>query len=408
MKKIALLIETSRAYGRNLLSGVAQFAQSQHDWLMRLMTPEDLHGRCPFAGFDGIIARTVNTTALRKISASGLPTVDMSHEQKIPKFLAVGSHDHAIGIMAANFFLGHSFRNFAFCGFKGMKFSDIRRDSFKKIISGAGFQTNEFSFPEPMTDAFFYGEKFDDMHVIQLLRKWVQSVPPQTAVFCANDMRAYQLIRAATAESIRIPHDLAVLGSDNDNLICLFSTPPLSSINPNAEGVGYAAARILHAAMQDPSAAQKRRHKPFHAAPGELIERASTEFYPISPSWLSDLLVFIGRNIAHPLSASDVVAHSGRSYPTVEKAFAKAFGETIGQYITRVKMNEARRLITLGRHSSKEIASLTGFSSPQYFCNAYRRFFGYPPFAGRPISLSAETMKLKKASAGTLLESSPS
>ena len=190
MKKIALLIETSRAYGRNLLSGVAQFAQSQHDWLMRLMTPEDLHGRCPFAGFDGIIARTVNATALRKISASGLPAVDMSHEQKIPQFLAVGSHDHAIGMMAANFFLGHRFRNFAFCGFKGMKFSDIRRDSFKKIISDAGFKTNEFSFPEPMTDAFFYGEKFDDMHVIELLRKWVQSLPSQTAVFCANDMRA--------------------------------------------------------------------------------------------------------------------------------------------------------------------------------------------------------------------------
>lgn len=133
--------------------------------------------------------------------------------------------------------------------------------------------------------------------------------------------------------------------------------------------------------MQDPSAARKRHHKPFRVAPGELIERASTELYPIDPAWLSDLLVFIDRNIARPLSASDVVAHSKRSYPTIEKAFSKAFGETIGQYITRTKMNEAKRLVTLGTHSSKEIASLTGFSSPQYFCNAYRRFFGVPPFA---------------------------
>ena len=386
MKKIALLIETSRAYGRNLLNGIARFAQTQRDWLMRLMTPEDLRGRCPFAGFDGIIARTANAESMRKIRASGLPTVDMSHEQKIPQFIAVGSHDHAIGMMAAKFFLRHGFRNFAFCGFKGMKFSDFRRDSFTKIISDAGFKTNEFPFPEPMTDAFFYGEKFDDMHVIELLRKWVQSLPSQTATFCANDMRAYQLIRAAAAESIRVPHDLAVLGSDNDNLICLFSTPSLSSINPNAEGVGYAAARVLHAAMRDPSAVQKRRHKPFHVAPGELIERASTEFYLVNPDWLSDLLVFIDRNIGHPISASDVVAHSRHSYTTITKAFRKAFGETIGQYITRVKMNEARRLVSLGRHSSKEIAAIIGFSSPQYFCNVYRAFYGHAPFIARRIS----------------------
>ena len=147
MKRIALLIETSRAYGRNLLNGVAQFAQNQHDWLMRLMTPEDLRGRCPFAGFDGIIARTVNAESMRKIKASGLPTVDMSHEQKIPQFIAVGSHDHAIGMMAAKFFLKHGFRNFAFCGFKGMKFSDFRRDSFKKVISDAGSKLMSSPFP---------------------------------------------------------------------------------------------------------------------------------------------------------------------------------------------------------------------------------------------------------------------
>ena len=260
-----------------------------------------------------------------------------------------------------------------------MTFSDVRCKAFAGRLADAGFGVCEFAFPEPMTDDFLYREKLDDMRIIGRIGKWAKTLPSRTAVFCANDMRAYQLIRAASAESIRIPHDLAVLGCDNDNLICLFSSPPLSSINPNAEGVGYAAARVLHAAMLDPSAVQARRHKPFRVSPGELVERASTEFYSISPAWLSDLLVFIDRNIARPISAADVVAHSGRSYPTVEKAFAKAFGETIGRYVMRAKMTEARRLISLGGHSCKEVASLTGFSSPQYFCNAHRRFFGSPP-----------------------------
>jgi len=379
MKKIALLIETSRTFGWEFLNGIAKFAQSRRDWLMRLMSPEDLRGGRPFAGFDGIIARAADAATVRKIRASGLPTVDTSNELKVPQFISVGPDDAAIAVTAAEFFLGRGFTNFAYCGFRGMTFSDVRRKAFAGRLADAGFGVCEFAFPEPMTDDFLYREKLDDMRIIGRIGKWAKTLPPRTAVFCANDMRAYQLIRAASAESIRIPHDLAVLGCDDDNLICLFSSPPLSSINPNAEGVGYAAARVLHAAMLDPSAVQARRHKPFRVSPGELVERASTEFYSISPAWLSDLLVFIDRNIARPISAADVVAHSGRSYPTVEKAFAKAFGETIGRYVMRAKMTEARRLISLGGHSCKEVASLTGFSSPQYFCNAHRRFFGSPP-----------------------------
>ena len=381
MKKIALLTETSRGFGRDFLNGVAQFAQEQRDWLMRLLTPDDLSGRHPFAGFDGIIARAADAATVRKVRLSGLPTVDSSHEQPDPYFIDVGSDDTGIARMAAEFFLKRGFRHFAYCGFKGTKFSDNRCRSFQRRINEAGFAVSEFSAPEPMTDAFFYSEKIDDVRPILQLRDWAKSLPQQTAVFCANDMRAYQLMRVAAAESIRIPQDLAVLGSDNDNLLCCFSSPPLSSIDPNAKGVGYAAARLLQAAMQNPSA---HKHRPFfHVAPGDLFERASTEFYPIEPAWLSDLLVYIDRNLARPIAVADLVALSGRSYPTVEKAFTKAFGETVGHSIMREKMAEAQRLVSLGQLSSKEIAARTGFTSPQYFCSAYRAFFSHTPFAIR-------------------------
>ncbi|MBP5320747.1 MAG: DNA-binding transcriptional regulator [Kiritimatiellae bacterium] len=381
MKRIALLTETSRGYGRDFLTGVAQFAQERRDWLMRLLSPEDLGGRKPFAGFDGIISRAADAATMRKIRASGLPTADASHEETDPYLIIVGADDAAVARMAADFFLKRGFRHFAYCGFKGTRFSDNRCRSFRQRLAEAGFGMSEFTAPEPMTDAFFYSEKIDDIRPLLQMRDWVKSLPPQTAVFCANDMRAYQLMRVAAAEAIRIPQDLAVLGSDNDNLLCLFSTPPLSSIDPNAKGVGYAAARLLHAAMQHPDTPRKR-HRPFtHITPGELIERASTEFYPVEPAWLSDLLVFIDRNLARPIAVTDLVALSGRSYPTVEKAFTKAFGETIGHTITRIKMTEAQRLIKLGQLSSKEIAARTGFTSPQYFCNAYRAFFGHAPFS---------------------------
>lgn len=381
MYRIALLTETSRGYGRDFLNGIAQFAQERRDWLMRLLAPDDLKGRNPFAGFDGIIARVADTRTIRKLKASHLPVVDVSHQTPDPDFIGVASDDAAIATMAANFFLARGFRSFAYCGFKGTGFSDTRSDAFRAAVAKAGFAAIEFTAHEPMTDAFFFDEKIDRIRPGAALRQWTQSLPSGTAIFCANDMRAYQIVKIAAEEHIRVPQNLAVLGSDNDNLLCLFSSPPLSSIDPNARGVGYAAARLLLAAMKDPPRRKRRPH--FRIPPGELFERASTEFHPISPEWLSEALVYIDRNLSRPISLGDITSICQRSAPTVNKAFVNNFGVSCPHYITNLKMREANRLIQLGETSGKEIAAHLGFSSPQYFCNAYRSHFGHPPFAKR-------------------------
>ena len=378
MYRIALLTETSRGYGRDFLNGIAQFAQERRDWLMRLLAPDDLKGARPFAGFDGIIARVADATTIRKLKASQLPVIDVSHQDPDPDFIGVASDDAGIARMAAAFFLGRGFKSFAYCGFKGTGFSDTRSDAFRAAIAEAGFNAREFTAHEPMTDAFFFDEKIDRIRPGKALRQWTKSLPHGTAVFCANDMRAYQIVKIASEENLRVPQDLTVLGSDNDNLLCLFSDPPLSSIDPNARGVGYAAARLLQAAIKDPPRRKKRPH--FRVPPGELFERASTEFHPISPEWLSDALVYIDRNLSRPIALTDLVALCGRCAPTINKAFIKNFGVSCPRYILRLKMNEARRLISLGELSGKEIAARTGFSSPQYFCNAYRLHFGHSPF----------------------------
>lgn len=387
MYRIALLTETSRGYGRDFLNGIAQFAQERRDWLMRLLTPQDLKGLRPFAGFDGIIARVADAPTIRKLKASRLPVIDVSHQTPDPDFIGVGSDDAGIARMAAAFFLSRGFKSFAYCGFKGTVFSDTRASAFRATVAKAGFKALEFTAAEPMTDAFFFDEKIDQIRPGERLRQWTKSLPSGTAVFCANDMRAYQIVKIAAEEHIRVPQDLSVLGSDNDNLLCLFSSPPLSSIDPNAHGVGYAAARLLLAAMKKPPRRKRRPH--FRVPPGELFERASTEFHPISPEWLSEALVYIDRNLSRPISLTDITALCGRSAPTVNKAFDANFHVSCPRYILKMKLDEARRLVQQGRLSGKEIAARTGFSSPQYFCNAYHAHFGEAPFHVRAGSAGA-------------------
>ena len=165
-------------------------------------------------------------------------------------------------------------------------------------------------------------------------------------------------------------------GSENES-IALIPDPAIASFS----------SLILPSKCRGSSQSPPHKKRPiFRVRPGKLVERTSTAFRPISPEWLSDALVFIDRNRFQPLTAAEVVARCNRSAHTVAKAFLKNFGLTPGRYITRIKMEEARRLVRLRTHSSKEIASLVGYTSPQYFCNAYRAYYGHSPFASSSYS----------------------
>ena len=378
MRRIALLTENSREYGRELLKGIAEFAQERRNWILRLLTPSDLRPRSALAGFDGVIARLADTATRRRLAASRLPVVDAFCQNPSPSFIGVDSDHDAIGEMAAGHFVSRGFRSFAFCGFNGTAFSDARRRAFVRALGNAAFSCSVYSAVEPPDDAMNFAERADLPAHADLLRKWFISLPPQTAVFCANDTRAYQLLGIAAENGIAVPQHAAIMGVDNDTLLCSFASPPLSSIDPNAKRIGYAAARLLHRAMEDPA---KDKIRPvYRVRPGDLVERASTEFHPVGPAWLSEALVYIDRNMSRPVSAADIVAIAGLSHTSVEKTFRKVFGESAGKYILRTKMNEAQRLIEKGGLSGKEIAARTGFSSPQYFCRTYRSFFGRSPF----------------------------
>ncbi|HPB09826.1 MAG TPA: DNA-binding transcriptional regulator [Kiritimatiellia bacterium] len=382
MKKIALITENSREYGRELLKGIAMFAQEQRDWTLHLLLPSYLKKRTALKGFDGVIARIVDGGMRRKLKMSGLPFVDAFCQSPTPDPIGVDSDHGAIASTAAEFFLARGFRNFAYCGFLGTTFSDLRCDAFTRCLKSAGFACEVFTHPEPPSDSIFFAEKAAVPEDPVPLTNWLCTLKPRTAVFCANDLRAYQLLRLAAERGIRIPQDMVILGVDNDTLLCSFATPPLSSIDPNAKGVGYAAARLLHAAMEDPAA--RKKHPVFHVKPGELVERASTESHPVEPAWLSDALVYIDRNMSRAVAVEDVIALSGLSHTSVERTFRKVFGESAGKYILRKKMNEARRLLAKGGLSGKQIAARTGFASPQYFCRTYHAFFGHSPFSGPP------------------------
>lgn len=373
MKTIALMVEFSRRYGRSLIEGIAAFAQENRNWILRPLSP-DMVTLDVLHKFDGAIARIGDNQLEALFLDSGLPTVDVFCRKPCHSFGMVDSNHAAIGRLAADFFFSRGFTNFAFCGTPGIPFSDQRSAAFCDALSsksGVSICTYESPLLFSINDSLSSRERPDSNPDFQNLKRWAKSLPKPVAVFCCNDFRALQLLRVALRIGFRVPEDIAILGVDDDTILCSFAQVPLSSINPNSFTVGYDAARML-ASMMDGSFSN-RPHSVNHVPPGEIIERASTEFKPINPPWLGTALIQIEKNMRrHLFSASDVFALSGKSIAFVEKTFRKRFGMTVQRYINEMRLQEAKRLLKEGKLQVTEIAYRCGYSSPQYFCRRFK------------------------------------
>ena len=377
MKTIALVIENSREYGRNMIRGIAAFGQLRRDWRLRLVTPAELVVTGALDGYSGVIARVADARILQCLKAANLPVVDVFAHFTQTDFIRVDTDHAKLGRRAADYFLSKGYTSFAYCGYDGTAYSDLRRDAFAARLAEAGHTCAIYAHKELPDDSVVFNERPSTTKNVTLIARWLQSLSFPTAVFCANDLRALQILHVANDLGIDVPRQAAILGTDNDTLLCTFSNPPLSSLDPNAHGVGYAAARLLQTAM-DNQLTHKRRPT-FRVQPGELYERTSTEHHPITPEWFADALVHIDRNLSRPITAADVVAVTGKSSTAVEKRFRAAFNLSVGRYILTLKMQESARLLSRGNLSVKEVAARTGFNSPQYFCRAYRSYYGHPP-----------------------------
>jgi len=372
MKKIAILVENSRAYGRSLIEGIAAFSQSNCAWLLRPLAADEAKVQ-NLRLFDGIIARIADDGLAKRIADSGRPAVDVFCQKQRIGIAGVDSDHRKIGVIAKSFFQSRGFSDFAYCGFPGTAFSDAREQAYADATTHIYTPRTQHLSDESQ----FYNERLDRVQDARSLTHWLKSLPKPIAVFCCNDLRAIQLQRIAIDNGFRVPQDLAILGVDNDTIACSFAEVPISSINPNSFEVGRAAARILATMLS--RRPEQRPHKIHHVQPGEITERTSTEFMPIDPPWLGQVLMHIEKNMRRPIPASEIFTIAERSSTFVENIFKAKLGMPVQAYITSVKMREAKRHISNRDLRISEIAYLCGFSSPQYFCRTFTETFGKSP-----------------------------
>ena len=380
-KTIGVMVEITREFGRDLCKGIAAFAGEHDDVSPVFITPDMLKRKSELARFDGFIVRVMNGAMARTLAATRKPVVDVYYERPYGGFAIVKTNHAKVGQLAAAHFIAHQFKNFAFCGFAGGRFSDYCRQAFVNALKRGGFSCRDYT-PAARTryefdPAVLINERMEPAPDATALKEWVLSLERPVAVFCPNDLRAWQLLQVCLDAGLRVPHDVAILGLDNDALICGFSKPALSSIDPDTESIGREAMRTIGEMMDRPAVSRKPIVR--QVPPKGVVVRTSTETYPVDPPWLSDALVFIRRHVADRLSAVDVYRKTGLSHTVVDATFRSRLGRSVQKEIAAARLEKAKHLLASGNSSVSEIAKASGFASAEYFIRAFNAAFGQSP-----------------------------
>lgn len=383
-RSIALLVETSNAYSRGLLEGILDFAQRQGNWSIFL--PEQERGATPPAWLskwegDGIIARIETdqvATAIRKLR---LPVVDLSAARHIAGIPWAETDDKAISRLGAEHFRERGFEHFAFCGDPGFAWSNARCESFTELLRQQCREVHVYQ-STPRYDRTFTVEKERKQ-----LGVWLQHLPRPVAIMACYDFKAQQVLDVCRELSIAVPEEIAVLGVDNDELLCEFASPPLSSVIHDTHRTGLEAAMLLEQMM----ATGKSETEKLLTEPLGICTRQSTDVLATKDREVAMAMQYIREHANHNIRVADVLRQVPMSRRVLEARFQKAVGRSPHEEIQRMRINRVRQLLNQPELGVAEVARLAGYEHPEYMAAAFRRQTGQTPSQYRN-SLSPKPM----------------
>lgn len=371
-RSVALLIETSNAYSRGMLDGVIDYVRQHEAWSIYL--PEQERGARPpkwlarWRG-DGIIARIESDEIGRAVRKTKLPVVDVSAARHVPDIPWVETDDEAIAKLVAEHFLQRGFRNLAFCGDPGFNWSVWRQQHFERIVRDAGFECHvRESIPRLDSSYSWNREKRE-------LAKWLKRLPLPVGIMACYDIKAQQLLDVCRELNIAVPEQAAVIGVDNDQLLCDLADPPLSSVICNSRRTGHEAASLLDRMMSG----ERVSAKAMLIEPLGIETRQSTDTLAIDDNHVAAAVRFIREHAFTGINVSDILRHVPLSRRVLESRFQRILGRTPHQEITRIRVDRIKQLLAESDLSLAAIAQRTGFQHDEYMSVVFKKQVGEPP-----------------------------
>ncbi len=377
IRRVALIYDATRAYDLKVMAGVAAYLREGVGWSVYIEETALKDQRLPVLASwhgDGIIANFDNPRVVRAVLRSHLAAVAFGSGYgwydpgcHIPYLF---TNNAAIARMAADHLADRGFRNFAYYG--GVRtringWSVERERAFAERIAGRRHQCQAYRDRRPV------GRNWTPLQ--RALGRWLAALPKPVGLMAENDQRARLVLEACRAAGLRVPDEVAVIGVDNDELLCQLSTPLLSSVEQGSLRIGYEAAALLDRIMSG----RKPRRTGIIVDPIGVVARGSTDILAIEDPKVAAAMRYVWEHACDGIQAQDVADAVEVSRSGLDAHFKDVLGRTIRASIRGAQLQAAMRLVSDTVLSLKEIAGKTGFRSVQHMTTLFRQAFGDPP-----------------------------
>lgn len=365
-KKVFIALKMSGIAGQEKLAGIFRYLKENYTeripWEIQLIRTQgeltqDAVKQAISDGTDGFIV-SIPDTEDAVIPLAEMPTATIIMDihssalaERKTNIAFIRNSADEIGSEAAHFLLRQGItRSYAFLHSTPMTdWSKARFESFKRTLNDNGHWCEEI---------------FDPAAIAKLKRP--------VAVLAANDDRAFDAIKTLSAKRIRIPKDIAILGVDNDTLICENAQPRLSSVQPDFGKEGHLAAEILNQMMNG----GKTSSRTILVGVTRIVQRESTAEQSHAGLLVQKALAYIDRHALEGIGVNDVVRHLKCSRRLVDLRFRELQGTSIMQTIIEKRLDEVRHRLAATKEKLDSIASACGFDNSNYLKNLFKKRFG--------------------------------
>ncbi|MGD7653915.1 MAG: XylR family transcriptional regulator [Verrucomicrobiales bacterium] len=369
-QKSVLLALTDTHHG--FYVGAARFAR-ENGW--HLVTDMVYTGSVPLGWQgDGILSFVGNRDDLAEfVLGNPAPVVEISLVRDDIDVPRVAADNERIGQLAAAHFVERGFRHCLWVPFRDDVPNRERRAGFRAGLADAGVSFREL----PTSHWEQGGDGWQDWAARRrIVSEELARLPKPLAVFCYNDCVAADIVAACDQAGVTVPDEVAVLGVDNDAMLCESINTPLSSVRHDLEGMAYEAAALLDRLMDGGEAPAEILRVP----PKGIAKRRSTDILAVGDGRVARALRFIwdhyGRNT---LSVGDVADAVGVNRRVLEKAFRRELGRGVNQELVRTRLRVVVQRLETTDESITDIASMTGYTRPNHLFRTFRAHFGMSP-----------------------------
>jgi LacI family transcriptional regulator len=377
--RIGLVMSYGLDFYRDILRGIKAFAETRPHWVFTPIAPEPRAVRAmrPLR-HHGMIAHIFNRELADALIEARMPVVNVSGvlpDLPVPR---VGVDHFAVGRLAAEHLLDRGLRHFGFVGYLDHAFSVGREAGFRATLEATGCRVASYHESDrAKRDPTGLWEWNDG------LRRWLTGLPRPVGILASHDPQGVELSEVCRHSGLRVPEEVALVGVDNDDLLCELARPSLTSVALPAERIGFEAARLLDRLLTRPHPRPRPSGSVLLLPPQGVVTRVSSDVLAVDDAEVAAALRFIRQHAHESIQVKDVLDEVPVSRRTLERRVRAALGRGVWEEIRRAHLERGKSLLAETEMSMSEVARHAGFSDQRQLSVVFRQETGLTPTAYR-------------------------